>query len=228
MEKIASRWATFDCYGTLVDWEQGMTQALQTVVQGDVFTLLRRYHELEPEVEAERPFRLYRFVLAETLKRAAGQLKIDLAPGTEHILAETLPQWSVFQDVAPALSALKAQGWKLALLSNIDKALIAHTVSSFPVVIDLVITAEEVHSYKPGLAHFLRFQEMTEASNKNWVHVAQSYFHDITPAHQLGVTSVWINRKGQDQSVPLATRVLPDLTHLPETLEQLLPASSQA
>ena len=223
-ENAPVRWATFDCYGTLIDWERGMQEALQTVVQGDVSALLSRYYELEPEVEAERPFRLYRFVLAETLGRAAASLELSLAPGGEQVLVETLPYWPVFPDVAPALTALKAQGWKLALLSNIDRELIAHTVSTFPVAIDLVITAEEVQSYKPGLAHFLRFQDITTATRANWVHVARSYFHDITPIHELGIASVWINRGGSAESAPLATVTLHDLTHLPDTLEHLFPA----
>ncbi|WP_165423649.1 HAD family hydrolase [Ktedonosporobacter rubrisoli] len=227
MENAATRWATFDCYGTLVDWEQGMQETLQSVIQGDVSALLRRYHELEPEVEAERPFRLYRFVLAKTLKRAAASLKLPLAPGAEHALAENLPRWPVFPDVGPALAALKAQGWKLALLSNIDKELIAHTLATFPVAVDLVITAEDVKSYKPGLAHFLRFQDTTAATRKNWVHVARSYFHDITPIHELGILTAWINRGGSADSAPLATVTLPDLTSLPDVLEQLIPAGKE-
>nr|HET6904785.1 HAD family hydrolase [Ktedonobacteraceae bacterium] len=228
IENTAARWATFDCYGTLVDWEQGMKEALQTVIQGDVSALVNRYHELEAEVEAERPFRLYRFVLAETLKRAAASLKLSLAPGDERVLAETLPRWPVFPDVGPALTSLKAQGWKLALLSNIDKELIAQTLSFIPVAIDLVITAEEVQSYKPALAHFLRFQETTSATNGNWVHVARSYFHDITPIHELGISSVWINRGSPADSAPLATVTLHDLTRLPDTLEQLIPSRREA
>jgi 2-haloacid dehalogenase len=102
--------------------------------------------------------------------------------------------------------------------------LIAHTLSTIPVAIDLIITTEEVQSYKPGLAHFLRFQDTTAATKRNWVHVAQSYFHDTTPIHELGIFTVWINRGGSADSAPLATVTLHDLTRLPDTLEQLVPA----
>jgi len=92
------RWATFDCYGTLVNWEQGMRQALEAVIPGDVSPLLERYYEVEKTVEAEQPFRCYRDVLAETLRRTAGSMGIALALGAEHVLAET---WVLYTSPTP-------------------------------------------------------------------------------------------------------------------------------
>lgn len=113
MENAATRWATFDCYGTLVDWEQGMQETLQSVIQGDVSALLRRYHELEPEVEAERPFRLYRFVLAKTLKRAAASLKLPLALELSMRWLRICPAGQYFRMLAQRLprSRLRAGNW---------------------------------------------------------------------------------------------------------------------
>lgn len=224
LQGATTRWATFDCYGTLVDWEGGMSGALEMVVPGDVSALLARYYELEPETQIERPVPLYRDVLARTLRRAADSLQIPLAPGDERILEKTFPGFAVFPDVGPAFRELKEQGWSLAILSNIDKEMIAQTLQSFPVVPDLVVTAEEVQSYKPGLPHFQRFQEITSATRQNWVHVACSYFHDIIPASQLGLSSVWIDRGHLATAENLATVTLPDLTLLPETLARLVPA----
>ena len=220
-QEAATFWATYDCYGTLVDWESGMSQALSRVVPGNINQLLELYYEVEHEVEAERPFRSYREVLAETLRRSAARLNIGLAPGAEHILSDTLANWPVFPDVGPALTELKQQGWKLAILSNVDKDLIAGTLENMTVEFDLVVTAQEVQSYKPGLPHFRRFQEITGIEKSHWVHVARSFFHDITPAHQLGIKSVWINRDHSPAPEPLATVTLPDLTQLPATLAAL-------
>jgi 2-haloacid dehalogenase len=220
-QEASTFWATYDCYGTLVDWESGMYEAISRVVSGNIDQLLALYYEAEHEVEAERPFRSYREVLAETLRRSAAHLNITLAPGTEHILSNTMPNWPIFPDVGPALTALKQQGWKLAILSNVDKDLIVETLKHMPVEFDLVVTAQEVQSYKPGLPHFQRFQEITGIKKSHWVHVARSFFHDIIPAHRLGVKSVWINRDHSPAPEPLATVILPDLTQLPATLAEL-------
>lgn len=220
-----SRWATFDCYGTLVDWESGMAQALEQISPGSAKQLLHAYHQLEPQVEAETPFRLYRDVLAETLRRAAGCQGIRLASGDEHVLAETLRDWPVFSDVAPALIGLRGGGWKLAILSNVDKDLIARTLKRMPVTFDDVVTAEDVRAYKPALAHFNRFRETHGATRENWLHVARSWMHDIEPASRLGLKSVWINRGREIRDGRLAAAVLPDLSELPPTANRLLPGT---
>jgi 2-haloacid dehalogenase len=218
----ATRWATFDCYGTLVDWDRGIAQAIESVAPGSAALLLEHYHSIEPEVQAEAPFRRYREVLAESLRRAATRAGVRLAPGDENILAQSLPQWPIFPDVGPALSQLQADGWKLAILSNVDKDLIAGTLQHMPLSFDLIVTAEEVQAYKPALNHFRHFQRSTRATAENWVHVARSYFHDIIPASQLGIKRVWINRDGEPDPSSLATVILPDLQQLPATLRQIM------
>ena len=220
-QEATQHWATFDCYGTLVNWEQGMRQALESVIPGDVSPLLERYYEVEKQVEAEQPFRSYRDVLAETLRRTAGSMGIALAPGAEHVLAKTLPTWPVFSDVGPALQALRAEGWKLAILSNVDRDLISGTLHALPVPFDDVVTAEDVHAYKPSLKHFRHFQDKNRVANEDWIHVARSYFHDIVPASQLGIQRVWVNRGGDAAPTALATVVLPNLHDLAATLQRL-------
>ena len=216
-----SRWVTFDCYGTLVDWEQGMVRAMASVAPGQERALLDAYHRLEAEVEAERPFRSYRAVLAETFRRAARRLGITLPAGAETILAETLPDWPVFPDVAPALTAVRAAGWRLAILSNVDRDLLAGTRQRILVTFDAVVTAEDVQAYKPAPDHFHTFRQSYGVDKEDWVHVARSRFHDIEPATRLGIRCVWINRGGEpgDPSLPAAT--LPDLTGLPSTVSQV-------
>ncbi len=195
-----------------------MSSALESVAPGKAATLLKTYYQLEPEVEAERPFRSYREVLAETLRRAADREGARLASGTEQVLARTLPDWPVFPDVFDSLSALRAAGWNLAILSNVDRDLIAGSLKRIRVPFDTLVTAEDVRAYKPALEHFLHFQRSAAVARDDWVHVARSYFHDIVPARRLGIKRVWINRGHDPDDPALATKVLSGLEDLPETL----------
>jgi 2-haloacid dehalogenase len=217
---VSARWATFDCYGTLVDWQRGMGAALRQVVGDRAAEVLVRYYEIEPVVQREA-FRPYRDVLAITLDRAAAEHGITLDPEQRDVLGRTLPQWPVFADTGSALTALRERGWKVAILSNIDRDLIDATVPRLGAPVDLVITAQDVESYKPAPAHFEEFARRAGVGNgATWVHVACSLFHDVAPAHELGVPSVWINRDGcPADDRPAAT--LPDLVDLAPALEAL-------
>jgi 2-haloacid dehalogenase len=134
-----------------------------------------------------------------------------------------LPDWPPFPEVPGALTELRERGWRLALLSNTDRDLIAASQRRLEVPIDLAVVAEDVRSYKPGHAHWERFFEVTTAERERHVHVAASLFHDIAPARELGLRSVWINRLGE-QPEPEPDRELPDLSALPDTLDELVPA----
>jgi 2-haloacid dehalogenase len=125
----------------------------------------------------------------------------------------------VFADTRPALTTLRQAGWNLALLTNCDRDLVGQTMRRLGVTIDLVVTAEDAGSYKPALNHFHRFRAASGVADGNWVHVAQSYHHDIRPAHSLGIPRIWINRLGEPDADLLATRVLPDLTGLAPAVE---------
>jgi 2-haloacid dehalogenase len=197
------RWATFDCYGTLVDWNAGIRS-----VVGD--ELLARYHEVEPKVEAEQPSLSYRDVMRETLRR--------LEVADVDALGQSLPGWPVFPEAPRALEAARERGWKLAILSNTDRDFIEASMTSIGVPFELAIVASEVGSYKPALGHWRAFEG--KVGRLPDVHVGASHFHDVVPASQLGIPTVWINRLAEHGD-PAPTREFHDLTLLPETLAEL-------
>ena len=205
------RWATFDCYGTLIDWNGGIRGELARVFGEErADELLRRYHELEPQLEADGK-RSYREVLTEAM-RALG------APGGEEdALARSLPSWRPFPEVPHALRQVRANGWKLAILSNTDRDFIDASQEQIGVPFELAIVASEIGSYKPALGHWRAFER--EVGRLPDVHVAASLFHDIAPANELGLRSIWINRLGESAD-PEPTRELSNLAALPEALDE--------
>ncbi len=144
-------------------------------------------------------------------------------PGQEHGLADSLPGWRVFPEVRGALDEVRRRGWKLAILSNTDADFIAASKVHIGVPFDEVVVAQEIASYKPAHKHWEEFFARTNASPAGHVHVGASLFHDIEPANELGLRSVWINRTGEPATVQ-PTRELTDLLALPETLDELVAA----
>lgn len=190
---------TFDCYGTLIDWESGITNAFREEaardgIEIDPGHLMELYHRIEPAVESES-FRRYREVLRMVALRIAAELDWQIDARRASFLPESVADWPAFEDTNPALEKLRAAGWRLGILSNVDDDLIAETRKKFGVEFDLIITAEQVRSYKPGHNHFIEARKRIR--DQRWIHVAQSYFHDIVPATALGIESVWINRKSE-------------------------------
>ena len=209
---MADRWATFDCYGTLIDWNGGIRAELARVFGEErADQQLERYHELEPELEADGT-RSYREVLTEAMRG------LGAPDNEEEALAHSLPRWRPFPEVPEALGEARVQGWKLAILSNTDRDYIEASMERLGVPFELAIVASEIASYKPGLGHWRAFQERTGRAPD--VHVAASLFHDIGPANQLGLPSVWINRLGE-QPGPQPTREQPDLTNLAAALAEV-------
>ena len=218
-----SRWATFDCYGTLIDWNAGIRAVLEDYFGADrAPELLARYHRLEPEVQAEA-YRSYAEVLSLTLERLAAENDLSIPEGGSGALARSLPDWPAFREVPDALEELRRRGWNLAILSNTDRALILESQKQIGVPFDLIITAEEIESYKPAHKHWETFFELTTAERVQHVHVAASLFHDVAPARELDLRIVWINRLGE-AAEPVPDRELPDLSRLPDTLDELVPA----
>jgi len=213
------RWATFDCYGTLIDWNGGIRRELADVFGEDAADgKLDEYHAVEAQLEADGSLS-YREVLTEAMRR------LGAPAGREHGLAESLPSWPPFSEVPHTLEELRRRGWKLAILSNSDDDLIAASQVQLGTVFDEVVVAQEISSYKPAHKHWQEFFQRTRAPRESHVHVAGSLFHDIAPANELGLVSVWINRLGEtaaDGAQP--TRELADLLDLPETLDGLVPA----
>jgi 2-haloacid dehalogenase len=211
------RWATFDCYGTLIDWDGGVRAELARVFGDErAEELLARYHEVEPGLQESGELS-YREVLTEAMRL------LGAPAGEEHGLAESLPGWRAFPEVRGTLEELRRRGWKLAILSNTDDDFIAASQVQIGVPFDEVVVAQEIGSYKPAHRHWQEFFARTRAPREGHVHVGASLFHDVAPSNELGLRSVWINRLGETATVR-PTRELPDLFELPETLDELVPA----
>jgi 2-haloacid dehalogenase len=219
------RWATFDVYGTLIDWMGGIRAELARLWRDqDADRLLERYHELEPRVEEGRAIP-YRHVLAETLALLASEEGLTVPPGEQGALGDSLPSWKPFPEVPGALADLRGRGFKVVPLSNTDPEFLAASFDRIGVPLDGQVTARDASSYKPAPGHWQTFFERYGADRDRHVHVAASLFHDIAPAEALGLKAVWINRLGEQSDLPRAAE-LRDLSRLPEVLDELIPAAT--
>jgi 2-haloacid dehalogenase len=222
IRRLMDRWATFDCYGTLIDWNGGIGRELERLF-GTARTgeLLRVYHELEPQVQREEPNRSYRDVLTITLARLADREGLTLAAADEDALARSMPAWQPFPETREALADARARGWKLAILSNTDRDYIEASLELIAVPFDCAIVASEIGSYKPGHRHWEVFDEQTGADPAGRVHVGASLFHDVAPAIELGLPTIWINREGEEPA-PQPDVELHSLEGLGDALDSLV------
>jgi 2-haloacid dehalogenase len=215
------RWATFDCYGTLIDWNGGIGRELERLFGAEqVPRLLHGYHELEQAFQRERPDASYREVLTATLVRLADREGLPLEADEHDALARSLPDWQPFPEVAPALEDARSRGWKLAILSNTDRDYIDASLAHIGVPFELSIVASEIGSYKPGSKHWETFEAQTSITRDAHVHVGASLYHDVAPACRLGLRTVWINRLGEEAE-PQPDVELHSLTGLGEALDSL-------
>jgi 2-haloacid dehalogenase len=210
------RWATFDCYGTLIDWNGGIGRELERLfgaARGG--ELLHAYHELEPQIQREDPGRTYREVMAVALARLG-------APADEEdALGRSLPQWDPFPEAPAALEDARARGWRLAVLSNTDGDLLDASLARIGVEFDLTVVASEIGSYKPARGHWDEFFARSGADRAGHVHVGASLFHDIAPATELGLRTIWVNRLGEEAE-PQPDVELRSLAGLGENLDPLV------
>ena len=212
------RWATFDCYGTLIDWNGGIGRELERLFGPDrAGSMLHRYHEVEPRVQREDPKRSYREVMAITLSRLG-----PVAAGEEDALGRSLPSWQPFTEAHASLTEARKRGWKLAILSNTDRELIDASIERIGVPFDDAVTASEIGSYKPVHGHWTEFAD--RHGNLPDVHVGASLFHDMAPANELGIPSVWVNRLGEARGDVQPTCEIETLEPLPAVLAELAPA----
>jgi 2-haloacid dehalogenase len=219
---MVDRWATFDCYGTLVDWNGGIRAELERLFGVEhADELLARYHELEPEIQDAKPGASYREVLTVALERLAAEKGLALPEGEASALAHALPSWPVFDDAPPALAEARDRGWRLGILSNTDRDLIEASMAAIGVPFDLAIVAGDIGSYKPAPKHWQVFEEQTGAGPDRHVHVAQSLYHDVAPATELGIPCIWINRLGEPDD-PRPARTLRSLTSLADALDEIV------
>lgn len=206
---------TFDCYGTLIDWENGILNALKPVlVAHHVRIGQEEALELFGELESaqEREYKLYRRVLENVLAGMGGRL--GFTPTSEELSAfgQSVADWQPFPDTVDALFQLK-QKYKLCVLSNVDDDLFAHSAKKLQVAFDDVITAQQCGSYKPSLNNFRIAEKRVGVPKNEWLHVAQSLFHDIAPAKQMGLYTVWVNRRWDKPGAgaTLPTHATPDV-----------------
>jgi 2-haloacid dehalogenase len=212
------RWATFDCYGTLIDWNGGIGRELERLfgaARGG--ELLHTYHELEPQIQREDPSRSYRDVMAVALAR------LGAPAGEQDALARSLPEWDPFPEVPAALEEARGRGWRLAVLSNTDPDLLEASLARIGVEFELTVAASDIGSYKPAPTHWDEFFARSGADRASQVHVAASLFHDVAPASTLGLRTIWINRLGEEAE-PQPDVELHSLTGLAENLDSLVPS----
>ena len=215
-------WVTFDCFGTLVDWNAGFTAILTPIAGHRTADLLRAYHGFERQLEADRPHRSYREVLATSLSLAAKKVDVALPESQTSILAQAWSSLPVFPDVEPALAKLRSTGYNLAVLTNCDDGLFEQVHRGFQIPFDCVVTAERVCDYKPSLAHFRFFSRVSGIDHHRWVHVACSWFHDIRPAYEFGVPRIWLDRERTGEDASLASRRISSAEDLVESVRQVM------
>jgi 2-haloalkanoic acid dehalogenase type II len=193
----AYEFVTFDCYGTLIDWREGIGAAFERaaaragVAGPSREEALADHAEIEPVVQSER-YRSYREVLRETALRMAQRHGWSLDREGAGLLARSLAGWPAFEDTAPALARLAGAGYRLGILSNVDRDLLDATLCRLGVEFELIVTAQDVLAYKPAHAHFEEARRRTGGAP--WLHAAQSWFHDVVPACALGIPVAWVNR----------------------------------
>jgi 2-haloacid dehalogenase len=221
------RWVTFDCFGTLVDWLSGFSAILTPLCGDKTADVMRAYDRFERILEAETPHRLYKDVLRAGLLRAAEEVGVPLSD----VQARTLPeQWGtmpLFDDVEPMLAGLRADGCRLAVLTNCDEDLFARTQRAFRAPFDLVVTAERVGDYKPSPAHFRYFSRISGAKDGEWVHVANSAYHDIAPARALGLPRVWLDRDDTGEDPATASARVRSAVHVREAVASVYRAAAR-
>ncbi len=218
---------TFDCYGTLIDWEAGILNALKPVLiahqvkisQDDALEL---FGELESAEEHE--YKRYRAVLENVLPEMGARLGFAPSGDETRAFGQSVADWQVFPDTVDALFALKKK-YKLVILSNVDDDLFAFSAKKLQVAFDDVITAQQCGSYKPSLNNFRVAAKRVGVPKNEWLHVAQSLFHDIAPAQEMGLKTVWVNRRWNKQgggaTLPTEARADVEVRSLGELAEKI-------
>ena len=213
--RAQTRWITFDCFGTLVDWQAGFAGLISPIAGPRTPDILDAYHVSERIVERDTPHRSYKDVLATSLSRAAATRGLRLSDRDARTIERSWGSLPIFDDVEPMLAELRRNGWRLAVLTNCDDDLFEITHRTFRSPFDLFVTAERVRGYKPAPWHFSAFHQLTRVNRCNWVHVACSWYHDIAPARALGISSVWLDRERTGEDPSYASARVTSATEVP-------------
>ncbi len=221
---MGDRWVTFDCFGTIVDWNAALGDGLESVFRDEPRQqLIDDFHDAERDLKHADGFPTYRDVLADSMRlmgRARGRALTDAEAGA---LAGAWPAIVPFADSPPGLEDLRARGWRLAILTNCDDDLFAITRAQIPVPIDEAVTAQSIRSYKPDLAHFEQFR--SRVAPDAWVHAANSWVHDIEPAARLGLPRVWVDRDDSGHDPSLASERITGFAALADAVDRAAAAS---
>lgn len=205
---------SFDCYGTLIDWESGILGYLRPLLErkkpqvtdGEILDL---YSEFEPR--NQQIYKPYREVLAGVVRNFASHFSLEVDGEEAAGLAESIRDWKPFPDTVPALQRLKSRH-KLAVLSNIDDDLFELTAPKLGVELDLLVTAQQVQSYKPSLRNFETLLQRLPVGKDRLLHAAESLYHDVVPAHSLGIATAWVNRRqGKPSAATKLVAAHPDI-----------------
>ncbi|HET6935319.1 MAG TPA: haloacid dehalogenase type II [Candidatus Angelobacter sp.] len=227
------RLITFDCYGTLIDWESGMLQFLRPLFSKaravSDFDLLEQYAEAEVELEAG-PYLPYKQVLSRTVQEMGNRLRVSVSAEEGARFAESLKTWEPFPDTVDVLRQL-AQHFELGIISNVDDDLFAATEKKLKARFSVIVTAQQVRSYKPSLRNFQEVLRRSGKSKEQMLHAGQSIYHDIVPASSLGIANVWVNRPSIRPGAGAAKAALAEPTHQVQSLaglvELLIPADTR-
>ena len=194
------KFVTFDCYGTLIDWESGVYDAFQREADRDGFTidrdvLIPRFIDIQRDIQ-RGSYELYAEVLRRTAVRSAKEMSWDLEPSRSGFLPDSVPRWPAFRETNAQLERF-AKKFEIGILSNVDDKLLGATRRHFRVDFDLVVTAQQVRSYKPDPAHFKECQRRI-GGKTGWVHIASGYETDVVPCLKLKIPVIWVNRRGRE------------------------------
>jgi len=212
---------TFDCYGTLIDWRNGIESHLGELLRKNGLAPAAKVYPIYLKVEAEEEgnYRPYRDILTDSALRAAEHFRISITREEARSFAASVPSWTPFVDTVESLRQIGEKGYRRVILSNVDQDLLKGTISQNHLEVDGYVTAEDVGSYKPALEHWNRFFDEYKPTKDRTLHVAQSIFHDIRPASRIGIATAWINRYSDAKPADVnPTYVVPDLSALQQAL----------
>ncbi len=217
-------WISFDCYGTLVDWETGISDAVAAIfarhrVRKSRDEILALFASSEPRVQSSGEFLEYRRVLRDVMQIMAWEASIRLTASEAESLPDSLPRWPIFPEAPESLKQLQSR-YRLAIISNVDGDLFHQSEEALGIKFSSVMTSQRARSYKPDLNNFHEAQELMGVERDRWLHVGESLYHDVGPANQLGIDCVWVKRPDRGGGTRLTDAVpaleVPDLNALAE------------